>query len=93
MLTGKSSSYSQVNRHCAKILVNGLTTGATMRNDYLTRFKKTTEAELDSKVTGVRLPVDIGEVIRSLPPTERSAWLRRVISEAAQKELLNKSAS
>lgn len=61
-----------------------------MRKDYETRFKKTTDVELDSKVTGVRLPVEIGEIVRSLPPTERSAWLRRVISDAAKKELLNK---
>lgn len=60
-----------------------------MRKDYETRFKKTTDVELDSKVTGVRLPVTIGEAIRSIPDKERSAWLRKVITEAVEKELLN----
>ena len=36
-----------------------------MRKDYETRFKKTTDVELDTKVTGVRLPVTISEAIRS----------------------------
>lgn len=60
-----------------------------MRGDYETRFKKTTDVELDSKVTGVRLPVQVSEAIRSIPDKERSVWLRRVITEAAEKELLN----
>ncbi len=57
-----------------------------------TRFKKLLDVPLDKKVTGVKLPVDIGDAIRSLPPDERSAWLRRVISEAALRELMSKSA-
>jgi hypothetical protein len=60
-----------------------------MRKDYETRFKKTTDVELDTKVTGVRLPVTISEAIRSMPDKERSAWLRKVITEAVEKELLN----
>lgn len=35
-----------------------------------------------------RVPVHIDAVVRSLP--NRSAWLRRVITEAAQRELMNK---
>ena len=57
-----------------------------------TRFKPVLDAALERKVTGVKLPEVIGEAVRSLPPEERSAWLRRVISEAAQRELLNESA-
>lgn len=57
-----------------------------------TRFKPVLNEPLERKVTGVKLPVVIGEAVRSLPPEERSAWLRRVISEAAQRELINKSA-
>ncbi len=53
-----------------------------------TRFKPVLDAPLERKVTGVKLPVIIGEAVRSLPPEERSAWLRRVISEAVEKELL-----
>jgi hypothetical protein len=35
---------------------------------------------------GLRLPLSIDEMVRSLP--NRSAWLRRVITEAAQRELI-----
>jgi hypothetical protein len=37
-------------------------------------------------MTAVRLPVDIDQVVYSLP--EKAAWLRRVITEAAQRELM-----
>jgi hypothetical protein len=37
--------------------------------------------------TATRLPLDIDAVVRSLP--NRSAWLRRVITEAAKRELMN----
>jgi hypothetical protein len=37
-------------------------------------------------MTGVRLPVHIDKTIRALP--NRTAWLRRVITEAAQRELM-----
>jgi hypothetical protein len=33
-----------------------------------------------------RVPIPIDEAVRSLP--NRSAWLRRVITEAAQRELM-----
>jgi hypothetical protein len=42
---------------------------------------------LAPRMTAVRLPVDIDRVVYSLP--EKAAWLRRVISEAAQKELID----
>ena len=58
-----------------------------MRADYLTRFKQANDAPLDKAVTGVRLPMEVGELVRSLPPSKRSEWLRRVISEAAKREL------
>ncbi|MBD2309518.1 hypothetical protein H6G17_29170 [Chroococcidiopsis sp. FACHB-1243] len=64
-----------------------------MRADYQTRFRSTDNAsDLAKQATGVKLPKEIDAVIRALPVAERSAWLRRVISEAAEKELLNKSA-
>lgn len=43
---------------------------------------------LSSKVTSVRLPVDIESAIRRLPEEERVPWLRRVICDAARAELL-----
>ncbi len=58
------------------------------RRDYETRFKQVAEQPLDKKITGVRLPADIGEIVRSLPNSQRSEWLRRVISEAAKRELV-----
>jgi hypothetical protein len=41
---------------------------------------------LAPRMTAVRLPVDIDRVVYSLP--EKAAWLRRVITEAAQRELM-----
>jgi hypothetical protein len=37
-----------------------------------------------------RVPIHIDAAVRSLP--NRSAWLRRVITEAAQRELMNQEA-
>jgi hypothetical protein len=41
---------------------------------------------LATRMVSVRLPVDIDAVVYSVP--EKSAWLRRVITEAAQRELM-----
>jgi hypothetical protein len=41
--------------------------------------------KLSSKMTSVRLPDDVDGYVRSLP--NRAAWLRRVITEAVQREL------
>jgi hypothetical protein len=49
------------------------------------RADDTTEA-LAVSATAVKLPIHIDDVVRSLP--NRSAWLRRVITEAAQRELM-----
>lgn len=51
----------------------------------LPRADDTTVA-LATRVTGVRLPVLIDAAVRSHP--NRTAWLRRVITEAAQEELM-----
>jgi hypothetical protein len=45
-----------------------------------------TTAPLAAEILGVRVSTDIDAVVRSLP--NRSAWLRRVITEAAQRELI-----
>jgi hypothetical protein len=42
---------------------------------------------LSKQVIGIRLPNSIHELVYKLP--NRAEWLRRVISEAAQKELAN----
>ena len=52
------------------------------------RADNTTE-KLASSATGVKLPIHIDEIIRALP--NRTAWLRRVITEAAQRELMEGS--
>jgi hypothetical protein len=44
--------------------------------------------ELSRSVTGVKLPVSLHARIHALP--NRTAWLRRVITEAAQRELMGK---
>ena len=59
-----------------------------MRVGYETRFKSVDNASnLASRTTGVRLPEDIDMLIRSIPVAERSAWLRRIITEGAIREL------
>jgi hypothetical protein len=46
---------------------------------------------LAPRMTAVRLPVDIDRVVYSLP--QKAAWLRRVITEAAQRELMKDGGS
>ncbi|MGB7415619.1 MAG: hypothetical protein WA902_15540 [Thermosynechococcaceae cyanobacterium] len=36
----------------------------------------------------VRVPTEIETAVKSLPKSNRSEWLRRVITEAAQRELM-----
>lgn len=62
-----------------------------MRRDHLTRFKPTTDKPLSRRTTGVRLPVDVEEALQVLPASERTAWLRKVIAEAVERELMNVS--
>lgn len=62
-----------------------------MRADYLTRFKQKFDKPLSRRTTGVRLPVDIEEALHALPSVERTAWLRKVIAEAVERELINKT--
>lgn len=64
-----------------------------MRADYETRFKSADKATgLSKQVTSVKLTTDVEALVKSLPVAQRSAWLRRVITEAAQKELLPEQA-
>ena len=44
---------------------------------------------LSSRVLGVKLPMDIDKAVFNLPPKERVPWVRRVITEAAQRELMS----
>jgi hypothetical protein len=43
--------------------------------------------KLSKRIIGICLPEDIDIFVRSLP--NMSAWVRRVITEAAQRELMN----
>jgi hypothetical protein len=45
------------------------------------------DAVLAGKALAVKVPVEIDVAVRALP--NRSAWMRRVLTEAAQRELLN----
>jgi hypothetical protein len=49
-----------------------------------------TEEPLAALALSARVPVHIDAVVRQQP--NRSAWLRRVITEAAQRELMNQEA-
>jgi hypothetical protein len=55
------------------------------------QFKRSdgTVEPLSKKTVFVRLPESIDTVVQTLP--NRSAWLRRVITEAAQRELMKDS--
>jgi len=55
---------------------------------YLIRQDDTKERLADHNL-GVRVAIDIDAAVRSLP--NRSAWLRKVITEAARRELLNEN--
>ena len=56
--------------------------------DDLGRFMSPNPEPLADKALSVRLPVSIDAVIRALPSDQRSDWLRRVLGEAAKRELL-----
>jgi hypothetical protein len=40
-------------------------------------------------VQALRIPASVQKRIATLPRNQRAAWLRRVIAEAAQRELMN----
>jgi hypothetical protein len=56
-----------------------------MRRDFETRFKAKPDS-LASEILAVRVEKPIDAVVRSLP--NRTEWLRRVITEAAKRELM-----
>jgi GIY-YIG catalytic domain len=59
------------------------------RADYKTRFKNSDGiTNLSKNTIGVKLPKDIHAVIRAMRACDRSVWLRRIITEAAKKELI-----
>ena len=55
------------------------------------RFISPNPEPLADKALSVRLPVSIDAIIRSLPSDQRADWLRRVLCEAAQRELIGQS--
>jgi len=54
-------------------------------------FTQVGDEPLSKQVIGVRLPESVYEAVHNLP--NRTEWLRRVISEAAQRELMNDSSA
>lgn len=63
------------------------------RADYKTRFTPEGDKALSRNVIGIKLPIEIEKAIKSLPITERGKWLRRVVTEAVEKELLKTNES
>ena len=51
-------------------------------------FKPIGDEPLSSRVQGIRLPKKIDKILVSMSSSERAAWLRRVITEAAERELM-----
>jgi hypothetical protein len=60
------------------------------RKEFLVPVKRAdkTKAPLSDKTIALRLFEDVDIAVRALP--NKTAWLRRVITEAAQRELMNK---
>ena len=57
------------------------------KTDHLKPYQAiASENPLAEKPLTIRVPIDIDEAIRALP--NRSVWMRRVLTEAAQRELL-----
>lgn len=56
---------------------------------YATTEQNSSALPLAEKPLTIRVPVDIDEAIRALP--NRSEWMRKVLTEAAQRELLTQS--
>ncbi|MBD2771112.1 hypothetical protein [Iningainema tapete] len=44
---------------------------------------------LAKKVTGIRLPQDVHEALEKLTPEHKVAYLRRIISEAVRRDLID----
>lgn len=59
------------------------------RGDYKTRFKPIGKKPLSRRIVGVRVEPEIESALNCLPHAQRSEWLRRVISEAVRRELIN----
>jgi hypothetical protein len=57
-----------------------------MRRDFETRFKPKPDSFARTPLS-VAVGKDVDAAVRALP--NRSAWLRRVITEAAQRELMS----
>lgn len=51
-------------------------------------FTQIGDQPLSRKVRGVRLPIDIDAAIEAMPSEQRSEWLRRIICEAAKRDLM-----
>ena len=51
------------------------------------KFKPLSEQPMADKALSVRVAQDVDAAVRSLP--DRASWLRRVITEAARRELMN----
>jgi hypothetical protein len=56
------------------------------------RFKPVSPEPLSRCVIGAKVPIDVEKAIRSLPSEERSKWIRRVLTEAARRELTENTA-
>ena len=50
-------------------------------------FKPVSPEPLSRHVIGAKVPVDVEKAIRALPSEERGKWIRRVLTEAARREL------
>lgn len=54
------------------------------------KFKPEGEKALARKPLFVKVPEEILEAVENIPYGDRGKWLRRVVSEAAERELIDK---
>ena len=59
----------------------------TQPHDEKGRFTTLGDQSLSSKVRGVRLPADVDRFIEDMPKSDRPEWMRKVLSDAARREL------
>lgn len=46
----------------------------------------TVDQPLSNRVLGVRLPLDVDAILFAMPPKERVAWVRKIITDAVRQE-------
>jgi hypothetical protein len=57
------------------------------KHNQLGHFTPLGQEPLSSKVWGIRLPLDVDSYLETMPASERSIWLRKVICTAVREQI------